>query len=64
MPAIDLERVPNDLRETRRLALDRDSILSIDPDPELKTKSSHWQQSRMDEIRMIFFKEEGRPANF
>lgn len=64
MPAIDLERVPNDLRETRRLALDRDSILSIDPDPEIKTKSSHWQQSRMDEIRMIFFKEEGRPANF
>jgi len=64
MPAIDLERVPNDLRETRRLALDRDSILPIDPDPEIKTKSSHWQRSRMEEIRMIFFKEEGRLANF
>jgi len=64
MPAIDLERVPNDLRETRRLALDRDSIHSIDPDLEIKTKSSHWQRSRMEEIRMIFFKEEGGLANF
>jgi hypothetical protein len=64
MPAIDLERVPNDLRETRRLALDKDSILSIDPNPEVKTKSSHWQRSKMEKIRMIFFKEEGRPAIF
>jgi dsDNA-specific endonuclease/ATPase MutS2 len=64
MPAIDLERVPNDLRGTRRLVLNKDSILSIDPDPEERTKSSHWQRSKMEEIRVIFFKEEGRPAIF
>lgn len=60
MPAINMERVPNDLRGTKRLVLKKDDALSVDQ----KTKGDHWQRSRGDEIRMIFFKEEGRSANF
>ncbi len=60
MPAIDMERVPNDLRGTKRLVLKRDRALFVDQ----KTKGDHWQRSRVDEIRMIFFKEEDRPACF
>lgn len=60
-PALNCEHTPNDGRQTTRLTakaedLRQSDILKVERDRD------HWQRSRIEELRIIFFKEQGGHA--
>jgi hypothetical protein len=60
-PALTCDHTPNDGRQTTRLTakvedLKQSDILKVERD------RHHWQRSRMEELRIIFFKEQGGHA--